>query len=349
MNTCRRPLESRYDQRLAIPALLCLVSFLLPSFTSAQEPKPMPSKIDFAIAIHGGAGLRIQKLTEEEKNIRIESLKRIIEVGRKVLAEGGTALDAVEQTVRALEDDPLFNAGKGAVFNANGEHELDASIMDGATHQCGGVAGVSTVKNPISLARLVMSETRHIILGFHGAEQFADEMKDRPQIERVPNSYFSTDARRKIWLEAVEEEKKKQAAKPGTGTVGCVVLDKHGNLAAGTSTGGLTNKRWGRIGDTPIIGAGNYADNATCAVSGTGVGEHFIRNSIGYRTSALMELKGLSLEEAVQEIVHKVLPAEGGGVIAVDRLGNIAMDMNTAGMPRAAADSTGRLEVKLGK
>jgi beta-aspartyl-peptidase (threonine type) len=317
--------------------------------SSSHAKEPMPEKIEYAIAIHGGAGLKLDRLSEADKAERVEALTRILEIGRKILAEGGTALDAVEQSVRALEDEPLFNAGKGSIFNAAGAHELDASIMDGATRQCGGVAGVSTVKNPISLARLVMTETKHIILGFDGAEQFADEMKDRPQIERVPNSYFSTEARRKSWQEVVEKERQKQQTEPGKGTVGCVCLDKHGNLAAGTSTGGYVNKRLGRIGDTPIIGAGNYADNNTCAFSGTGVGEHFIRNSAAYRAAALMEYKGLSLEEAVAHVVHKVIPADGGGAIAVDRAGNIVMDMNTIAMPRAAANSAGWSEVKLGK
>jgi beta-aspartyl-peptidase (threonine type) len=340
----------RLARRMAGQAGMGVVMLLCSQFVSPSvAEEPMPEKIEFAIAIHGGAGLKLEKLSEEQKAERVAALTRILEAGRKILADGGTSLDAVEQTVRALEDEPLFNAGKGAVFNAAGGHELDASIMDGATRQCGGVAGVSTVKNPISLARLVMTETKHIILGFHGAEQFADELKDRPQIERVPNSYFSTEARRKSWEEVVEKERQKQKVAPGTGTVGCVCLDKHGNLAAGTSTGGLVNKRWGRIGDTPLNGAGNYADNKTCAFSGTGVGEHFIRSSAAFQTSALMEFKGLSLKEAVEYVVHKVIPADGGGVIAVDRAGNIVMDMNTEAMPRAAANSTGWSEVKLAK
>jgi beta-aspartyl-peptidase (threonine type) len=306
-------------------------------------------KLEFAIAIHGGAGIEPDRIPAEERRQVEESLGKALEVGRKLLAGGSTSLDAVEQTIRALEDDPLFNAGRGAVFNSAGMHELDASIMDGATHKGGGVAGLMTVKNPISLARLVMTETRHVLLIGAGAERFADEMRDRPQIERVPNSYFSTEAKRQEWLKAVEKEKQKRAAQAHKGTVGCVALDKQGNLAAGTSTGGLTNKKWGRVGDSPILTAGTYADNATCAVSCTGTGEYFIRSSIAFHVSALMAYKGMSLEEAVGYAINKVLEADTGGLIAVDHDGNISMQFNTAGMARAAADSSGRHEIKLGK
>ena len=314
----------------------------------AKADQPM-TKIDFAIAIHGGAGIEPSKLSDEEQKRYRDSLAARLEVGRKILAGGGTSLDAVEATVRVLEDDPLYNAGRGAVFNRAGQHELDASIMDGKSGLGGGVAGITTVKNPISLARLVMTETRHVLLIGEGAERFADEMRDRPQIERVANSYFSTEARRKQWLEAVEKEKKKRAAANQKGTVGCVALDKHGNLAAGTSTGGLTNKKWGRAGDSPILGAGTYANNATCAVSCTGTGEYFIRSSVAFHVSALMAYKGLPLDEAVQYIVDKVLPADTGGLIAVDRDGQISMRFNTEGMARAAADSSGKVELKLAK
>lgn len=320
---------------------------LTTSLTSAEPKKP----IEFAIAIHGGAGVEPDALTDAQKQQHDAALRNAIEVGRKILAEGGTALDAVEQTIRVLEDEPLYNAGKGAVFNSAGGHELDASIMDGATGKAGAVAGVATVKNPISLARLVMTETRHVLLQGDGAEKFADEMKDRRQIERVPNSYFSTEARRNDWLEAVEKEKEKQrqANKNKMGTVGCVALDKHGNLAAGTSTGGLTNKKWGRVGDSPIVGAGTYANNASCAVSCTGTGEYFIRNSIAFHVHALMTYKGLTLDESLQHLTNKVLENDVGGLIAVDKDGSISMHMNTVGMARAAADSTGKLEVKLGR
>ncbi len=328
-------------------------------------------RLEFAIVLHGGAGDEPEKLTAEEKEDHRQALRRALEVGRKILADGGTSLDAVEQTIRTLEDDPRFNAGHGAVFNSEGRHELDASIMDGKTGGAGAVGGVTTVKNPISLARLVMTQTRHVLLAGPGAEKFADEMKDNPLIERVPNTYFDTEAARKEWL----EERAKAAAEAGAagqpkgasgnpplpakplppargpdkGTVGCVALDKHGNLAAGTSTGGLTNKKWGRLGDSPIIGAGTYANNATCAISCTGIGEYFIKCSAAFHVSALMQYQGLSLDEAVRQVIEKVLPNDTGGIIAVDRAGHISMRLNTPGMFRAAADSTGKTIVELGR
>lgn len=328
-------------------SLIAIATIWIGSLAAQGEAPPMKT-VEFAIALHGGAGLNLDKLTEEQKQQRIDALHRILEIGRKILADGGTAMDAVEETVRALEDEPLFNAGHGAIFNMAGKHELDACIMDGATHRGGAVTCVTTVKNPISLARLVMG-TKHELLAGDGAEAFADTMKGNPKIERVPNSYFSTEARRKSWLEAVEKEKQQQQVSPQEkmGTVGCVARDKHGNLAAATSTGGYVNKMVGRVGDTPIVGHGNYADNATCAVSGTGRGEYFMRTCGAFHVSALMAYKGLSVEDAVKEYVDKILPAEGGGVIAVDRDGHISMRCNTAGMPRAAADSTGHVEIKL--
>lgn len=305
-------------------------------------------KIEYAIAIHGGAGVEPDKLTEAQKQAHEKALTKAIETGRKILAEGGTAMDAVEQTIRVLENEPIYNAGKGAVFNSVGKHDLDASIMDGQSKKAGAVAGLTTVKNPISLARLVMTETRHVLLQGEGAEKFADEMKSKPQIERVPNSYFSTPERKEEWLKKVEEEKQKAEKKPYMGTVGCVALDKHGNLAAGTSTGGLTNKKWGRVGDSPIIGAGTYANNDSCAVSCTGTGEYFIRNSIAFHVHALMTYKGLSLADSLKYLLTDVLEFDVGGIIAVDKNGNISMQMNTPGMARASADSTGKVEVKLG-
>ncbi len=320
---------------------------------SIRSTATAADKIEFAIALHGGAGIEPERLSEETTKEYHKSLAKALEVGRKILADGGTALDAVEETIRALEDDPLCNAGLGAVFNAEGKHELDASIMDGKTGGAGAVGSVTTVKNPISLARLVMTETPHVLLVGAGAEKFADEMKGNPRIQRVPNSYFDTELLRKEWLEAVQQEKQKQspAAKKDSykGTVGCVALDKQGNLAAGTSTGGLTNKKWGRLGDSPIIGAGTYANNDSCAVSCTGTGEYFIKHSVAFHVSALIVYKRLSLDEAVREIVGHILPPDSGGLIAVDREGRITMQMNTPGMSRAMTDSTGRVMIKLGK
>lgn len=329
-------------------AFVLLIAILLLA-SEAPAVAQDRAKVEFAIALHGGAGIEPEKLNDEQKKQHHESLARALEIGRKVLHAGGTAIDAVEQTILTLEDDPLYNAGRGAVFNAAGQHELDAAVMDGKTGRAGAVAGVRTVRNPISLARLVMTETRHVLLAGDGAEKFADEMRGRPRIERVANSYFSTDQRRREWIEAVEAEKRRQPLPSPKSTVGCVALDKHGNLAAATSTGGLTNKKPGRIGGVPIIGAATYANNATCAISGTGTGEEFIKHSVAFHVSALMAYKGLALDDAVRHVIERVLPSDSGALIAVDRQGRISMHLNTPGMARAATDSTGRVEIKLGR
>jgi beta-aspartyl-peptidase (threonine type) len=329
---------------------------------AARADEPPAAKGKFAIALHGGAG----KSPEAADREAVErSLGEALDLGVKLLKDGGTGLDAVERVIRFLEDDPLFNAGRGAVFNAAGGHELDASIMDGRTRAGGAVAAVRTVRNPISLSRLVMEKTRHVLLAADGAERFADEM----QVERVENSWFDTDKQRRALDRVKTEEAKAEATKqsrviressvplttthspltPHHGTVGCVVLDTHGNLAAGTSTGGLTNKRFGRVGDSPIVGAGTYADNATCAVSCTGIGEQFIRHAVAYDISARLAYRQQPLADAVNEILTKRLNPNDGGIIAVGADGTIAMDFSTAGMARAAADSGGRREVKIGR
>jgi len=310
-----------------------------------------PGKKRFAIALHGGAGRSADKMKADETKAVEASLGKALDIGTKVLDAGGKSLDAVEQVIRFLEDDPLFNAGRGAVFNAAGGHELDASIMDGRSKACGGVAAVRTVKNPISLARLVMEKTKHVLLTSDGAEQFADEMR----VERVANSWFSTEKRRKELEKARQEaaaegkQTRHGAPDPYYGTVGCVALDSQGNLAAGTSTGGLTNKKFGRVGDSPIVGAGTYADNATCAVSGTGIGEQFIRHAVAYDVSARMTYLKQPLKEAVHDVMHKTLRPDDGGLIAVGADGSIVMDYNTGGMARAAADPSGYREVKIGR
>jgi len=263
-------------------------------------------------------------------------------VGKERAARGDAAMDVAEAVVRVLEDDERFNAGRGAAFNEKGEHELDASIMDGATLRCGAVAGVRTVKNPVSLARMVMTQTRHVLLMGDGAEQFADAMG----VERVPNSYFSTPKRRQMLEEVLRERGARSDAAPGDvrhtySTVGCVVRDVHGNLAAATSTGGLTGKRFGRVGDTPIVGAGTYAD-AGVAVSCTGTGEEFIRHGVARMVAARVQLAGQSLEQASRSVVFDTLKKDDGGIIAVDRDGVIVMMYNSEGMYRAAADSTGQ-------
>ena len=319
----------------------------MPVMLSGQSP----GKKRFAIVLHGGAGSSNERQSAEEQKAIEAALGKALDAGVEVLQGGGTSLDAVVKVIRYLEDDPLFNAGKGAVFNAAGGHELDASIMDGRTKACGAVAAVRTVKNPISLARLVMEKTKHVLLASDGAEQFADEMR----VERVANSYFSTENRRRELERAQQQEraKGKQSAVFANdlhyGTVGCAALDSHGDLAAGTSTGGRTNKKFGRVGDSPIIGAGTYANNASCALSCTGIGEEFIRNAVAYDVSARMLYLKQPLKEAVHEVMHKTLRPDDGGLIAVGADGTIVMDFSTGGMARAAADASGLREVKVGK
>jgi beta-aspartyl-peptidase (threonine type) len=301
----------------------------------------------WAIAIHGGAGTIPKSMPAERRGEYEQALAAALTHGRDRLARGDRALDVCESVVRMLEDDPLFNAGKGAVFNEKGEHELDASIMDGSTLACGAVAGVRTVKNPISLARLTMEKTRHVLLMGEGAEQFATAMG----VERVPNSHFDTEERRKALEEVLRERARTGAAAPAPqrhtyGTVGCVVRDARGRLAAATSTGGMTGKRWGRVGDSPIVGAGNYADS-WAAVSGTGTGEQFIRHAVGRTVAARMQLAGESLEQAAHALVFATLNRSDGGIIAVDRDGNLVACYSTEGMYRGFADARGRFEVRI--
>jgi L-asparaginase / beta-aspartyl-peptidase len=326
----------------------------------------------YAIAIHGGAGtIEESKLIGPEREACLESLRAALRLGQRILFDGGSALDACERVVRMLEDDPKFNAGKGAVFTETGGHELDAAVMDGSTLTAGAVAGVRTIKNPITLARHVMTGTSHIMLAGEGAEAFATETIARlgpaSGLERVPPTYFDTEFRRKILDEVLEQRRRDAQGKPAAsvipaappprgsalrtasfGTVGCVALDKNGFLAAATSTGGMTAKRWGRIGDSPIIGAGTYA-NGFCAVSCTGTGEQFIRHTVARDIAALMEYKGLSANAAAEQLVFKTLNPDDGGVIVVSRTGEIAMIFNTQGMYRGAADSSGRFEVGIWK
>ena len=262
-------------------------------------------------------------MSSEKESAYRAKLTEALAAGFEILEKGGSSMDAVETTIRIMEDSPLFNAGKGAVFTNAGTNELDASIMDGSNLQAGAVAGVKTIKNPISAARKVMDETWHVMLAGDGADNFAKEQG----LEIVNNNYFYTERRWKALQKEQDSEKH--------GTVGCVALDRNHNLAAGTSTGGLTNKRWGRIGDTPIVGAGNYANNQTCGVSGTGQGEYFIRGNMAFDVSALMNYSSLSVEKAARKVIDKLSERGGrGGLIAMDKNGNIAMPFNTEGMYR---------------
>jgi beta-aspartyl-peptidase (threonine type) len=298
-------------------------------------------KPGYAIAIHGGAGVILRESLSKELEVAyLKVLDSALTVGERILAGGGASMDAVESVIRIMEDCPLFNAGKGAVFSHEGYNELDASVMDGSTLMAGAVAGVRNVKNPISLARKVMTNSSHVMLSGKGATEFAREQG----LEIVDSTYFFTERR---WMDLQKAIAKAKENK--FGTVGCVALDQAGNLAAGTSTGGMTNKRWNRIGDTPIIGAGTYASNKSCAVSGTGHGEFFIRYTVAREIAALMEYKGMTVQKAAEEvIINRLKPAGGeGGIIAVDKDGNIAMVFNSPGMYRGCADSNGRHELAI--
>jgi L-asparaginase / beta-aspartyl-peptidase len=309
---------------------------------SAAATAPAPG---FAIVIHGGAGvIERSKMTPEHESSYRAGLAAALDAGYEVLERGGTSLDAVIAAVRHMEDDPQFNAGRGAVLDEDGDAELDAAIMDGAGPRAGAVAAVRHVRNPIELARLVMDRSPHVLLVAEGAEDFALEQG----MALVPRGYFRTDARMRELEEARRAEAARATGKP-MGTVGAVALDRGGNLAAATSTGGLTNKHRGRVGDTPLIGAGTYANNATCAVSGTGQGEYYIRQVVAYDVCALVQYRRMTLAAAVHEVVQVKLRSTGGegGLIALDRNGNIAMDFNSAGMFRGARDSRGRREIAM--
>ncbi len=301
---------------------------------SQAAPESAPAA-EWALAIHGGAGDIPKDISQEERTAYEHGLETALRAGTDVLREGGSALDAVERVVTTLEDDPHFNAARGAVFTADGSHQLDAAIMDGSDHACGAVAAVSTVKNPLHLARLVMEKTRYILLVGRGAEAFGAKMG----VPLVEPSYFDTPKRREALERALERR--------SLGTVGAVARDRAGHLAAATSTGGLTAKPPGRVGDSPLVGAGTWADDATCAVSGTGTGEEFIRWAAAHEISARMALRGEPLASAAHEVVFDVLKPGDGGVIAVDHDGRIVQVFSTSGMLRGAADSSGRFEVKI--
>ncbi len=333
--------------------IICLAVMVF-SLTLVMPAVEKKSEHNFGLVLHGGAGIIAKgKLSAEQEKARYDKLKEALMAGYTILKRGDSSLDAVVAAINILEDSPMFNAGKGAVFTGDGTNEMDSSIMDGKTLNAGAVAGVKHIKNPITLARKVMDHSPHVMLSREGAEAFAKKMG----IKFVPADYFHTDFRWKSLQKAKEREKK---AKKGDkarmisdtpekfGTVGVAALDKMGNLAAGTSTGGMTNKKFGRIGDSPIIGAGTYANNRTCAVSSTGHGEYFIRAMVAYDISALMEYRGLSLVEAAKVVVMDKLKKLGGtgGIIAIDSKGNPAMVFNTPGMYRGHINKDGKITIK---
>lgn len=329
--------------------LLCMtMSIGLPMKATAESPAP------FAIAIHAGAGT----MNKQEMNKKLEAeirgaLLEAVEAGHRVLRQGGSSLDAVEAAVTLLEDSPHFNAGRGAVFNADGKNEMDASIMDGSNLQAGAVAGVHNIRNPILLARKVMTDSPHVMLMGEGAVSFAREQG----LVFAEDDYFFTERRWEELQKAKSESADKLASVDGQypdrwmSTVGAVALDSEGNLAAATSTGGMTNKRFGRVGDSPIIGAGTYADNRSCAVSATGHGEYFIRATVARDICARMQYQGLGLQQAADAVVMDELVRMGGtgGIIAIDKDGHIALVFNTEGMYRASVNSAGNIQVSIYK
>ncbi|HMX41615.1 MAG TPA: isoaspartyl peptidase/L-asparaginase [Saprospiraceae bacterium] len=338
---------------------LCLALMIVSCQTPSPEAGPLRpadgTRPAYALVIHGGAGTisRADMSAEKEAAYRA-ALDTALSIGENVLRSGGSALDAVSQTIVYLEDCPLFNAGRGAVFTHEGKNELDASIMDGREQRAGAVGSVSTVKNPILLARAVMERSPHVMLSGRGAEQFAVEQG----LQMADPSWFRTEERWNSLQKALEAEKAQQPRQNGLlqrnpdgkfGTVGCAALDQQGNLAAGTSTGGMTNKRWNRLGDSPIIGAGTYASNDACAISCTGHGEYFIRYAVAHDVWALMAYKGLPLQEAATLVVNKKLVEKGGegGLIGVDRWGNITMPFNSGGMYRGYAKPGGERRVMI--
>jgi len=316
----------------------CILFFIVIALSSCFSDQV---KEDYVIVIHGGAGnVSPEYIREELQNQYIDALGMALDRGKQVLENGGSGIDAVEQVIRVMEDSPLFNAGKGAVFTHEGKNEMDASIMDGLTLNAGAVASVGDIKNPISAARMVMDNSEHVMLFGGGASRFAREQG----LEIVDSSYFYTERRWKSLQRILERDSVEKYS-----TVGCVVMDTEGNLAAGTSTGGMTNKKFGRVGDSPIIGAGTYANNRTCAISATGHGEYFIRYTVAHDISTLMEYKGLSLEKAAHTVIHEKLnPLDGkGGVIGIDSKGNIVMEFNTTGMFRGYVTASGKKEIAL--
>lgn len=354
--------------RKVIILLLALLLVLPPSVGFAQRPtftgvkqlrSPQEPRLGFMI--HGGAGvMRKGSLSPEREKEYRDKLVEALMAGYKALQDGRPGLDAVEIAIRIMEDSPLFNAGKGAVFTADGKNELDASIMNGKTLAAGAVAGLRRVKNPITLARAVMEKSPHVMMAGAGAEKFAADQK----IELVEEKYFWTQPR---WdaLQRILKQEKEKATEPAKkvgvieaeipankfGTVGAVALDKNGDLAAGTSTGGMTNKKYGRIGDAPIIGAGTYADNNSCAVSATGWGEFFIRIGVARDIAAIMEYQAQTVQAAADRVIKQKLQKLGGdgGIIAIDRFGNMAISFNSEGMYRAYINSEGKPVVEIYK
>jgi len=330
--------------------LIGLLTVLLMMGCAAENSTQQDTtKKDWAIVLHGGAGTISKDLPDSVKQSYMDDLSEALSIGEEALKNGESALDVVEQVINYLEDNPKFNAGKGAVFTHEGAHELDAAIMIGNTRQAGAITGVKTVRNPISLARYVMENSEHVMFAGDGAEEYADQT----DLERVDQEYFYTDKRYEAYQRALQEDDQSSRVQTRPyfdedkyGTVGCVVLDQNGMIVAGTSTGGMTNKKYGRVGDVPIIGSGTYASEEV-AVSMTGWGERIMRAVSGHTVSSYMKFRDASLEEAGNYLLNDVLEPGDAGMIAVDRYGNMFMNMNTEGMFRGMADSEGSREVAI--
>lgn len=311
---------------------------LLFSIVNIQDLFAQEKNGKYTIVIHGGAGYFAKESPDTLKKQYTNSLTEALNIGKSILANGGTSLDAVEKVINYFENNILFNSGKGAVFTSEGKHELDASIMQGKDLSCGAVAGVTIIKHPISLARLVMEKTPYVLFAGKGADDLGIQLG----VDIVPNSYFHDSTGYQKWLKSNIKQQQGE-------TVGCVALDQYGNITAGTSTGGRQNKMPGRVGDSPLINAGTYANNKTCGVSATGIGELFIRNTVAFNISALMEYKGYTLKQACEEMIYKRLPEGSGGIIALDKDGNYEMIFNTPSMFRAIANSEGVFETAIWK
>jgi len=319
--------------------IFLLISAIFVACSPQSQEKPEPVAQEWAIALHGGAGYYPKDAPAEEQQKYREALAEALQIGKDILSSGGSAADAVEQTIRYMEDNELFNAGRGAVFTSEGTNELDAAFMDGTGMRAGAISGVTTVKNPITLARKVMEESNHVFFAGPGAEEFADQTT----VERVDPLYFRVDRRYEAWKRANSGSGYLEAQPDNgwkMGTVGCVALDAAGNLVAGTSTGGMTNKKYGRVGDVPIIGSGTYA-NDEVAVSATGWGERIMLNVSAHTLATYMQFADASVDEAMDYLVDDVLNPKEAGFIAVDRYGNFSMRTNTGSMFRAAADAAG--------
>jgi beta-aspartyl-peptidase (threonine type) len=337
------PIQKR--SRFVRASLRALLGLLMVC-AMATKARGADNATNFVLVLHGGAGVWRNELTPERERESREAMRAALMVGHGILRTNGTSLDAVEAAIRVLEDSPVFNAGKGSVLTSEGTVEMDASIMDGAGKKAGAVASVKRIKNPISAARAVMEQSPHVMMVGEGAEAFTKEQGSK----LVSPSYFITPFRKEQWERAKRKPAVRRTAEAEArdviGTVGAVALDARGNLAAGTSTGGMLNKKFGRVGDSPIIGAGTYANNVTCAVSATGHGEYFIRSVVAHDVSALMEYKGMSVRAASDEVIRKVGDLGGkGGFIALDRQGNLAMPFNTDGMFRGVIRASGDISI----